>query len=280
MSLNTVLRRLPIAIMLGVLCSCAPRMHPSIERADTELGAARANTAIAANAAVQLDEASALLDRAKNDWRKHHDEVEAEHVVYLTERKIQSAQAAALQKEAEIRTAALHGTRDDLRLQSQTRATLSAERKVVLLESEVLGLRRAITDFQTRETERGFEVTLGDVLFETDRSELKSGAARKLLPLITFLKDHPDREALVEVHTDNVGSSSYNKDLSERRAEAVRALFLAEGISASRVVAKGYGEQYPVASNADSSGRLQNRRVQIVITGAGASTLMPLQTPS
>jgi outer membrane protein OmpA-like peptidoglycan-associated protein len=70
----------------------------------------------------------------------------------------------------------------------------------------------------------------------------------------------------VEGYTDSTGEASYNQGLSERRAEAVRDTLVDMGISRSRVETKGFGEQFPVASNDTSGGRQQNRRVEIVIS--------------
>jgi OOP family OmpA-OmpF porin len=70
---------------------------------------------------------------------------------------------------------------------------------------------------------------------------------------------------VIDGHTDNVGSDAYNLDLSQRRAEAVRAFLVQNGIRGTRVTAQGQGESSPVASNTTEAGRQQNRRVEIVV---------------
>jgi outer membrane protein OmpA-like peptidoglycan-associated protein len=129
------------------------------------------------------------------------------------------------------------------------------------LEQELAALKA-----QARETERGPVLTLGDVLFEFNRADLKSGAMQKLYPLVAFLQENPTRSVVIEGHTDNIGSDSYNFELSQRRAEAVRAFLLQNGIRAERITAQGRGESYPVAANDTEAGRQQNRRVEIVIS--------------
>jgi outer membrane protein OmpA-like peptidoglycan-associated protein len=129
------------------------------------------------------------------------------------------------------------------------------------LEQELAALKA-----QARETERGPVLTLGDVLFEFNRADLKSGAMQKLYPLVAFLQENPTRSVVIEGHTDNIGSDSYNFELSQRRAEAVRAFLLQNGIRAERITAQGRGESYPVAANDTEAGRQQNRRVGIVIS--------------
>ena len=69
----------------------------------------------------------------------------------------------------------------------------------------------------------------------------------------------------IEGFTDSVGADAYNQDLSERRAEAVKAALTMRGIDPSRISTEGYGKAFPVASNSDSGGRQLNRRVEVVI---------------
>ena len=80
------------------------------------------------------------------------------------------------------------------------------------------------------------------------------------------MREHPDRTLAVEGFTDSVGSSLVNEELSRRRAEAVRAALMDAGIDGSRILARGYGDIYPVATNDSPEGRQRNRRVEIVIS--------------
>jgi outer membrane protein OmpA-like peptidoglycan-associated protein len=112
---------------------------------------------------------------------------------------------------------------------------------------------------------------LGDVLFEVGKSDLAVGATRPLEKLVAFMEDNPERIVLIEGHTDNVGSSTYNVDLSLRRADAVATLLQEKGVDASRIVTRGYGKEFPVVSNATATGKQQNRRVEIVILKEGDS---------
>jgi len=74
---------------------------------------------------------------------------------------------------------------------------------------------------------------------------------------------------VIEGHTDSTGSDSYNQELSQRRAEAVRNFLVSNGITGDRIVARGYGESYPVTVNTTEAGRQQNRRVEVVIAHEG-----------
>jgi outer membrane protein OmpA-like peptidoglycan-associated protein len=120
---------------------------------------------------------------------------------------------------------------------------------------------------ETRESARGLIVNVSDVLFDTGRHTLKPGAREKLARVAGILLAHPDLTLEVDGHTDNVGDENNNQELSERRAESVRAFLVQQGISESAVVAVGYGESQPVVSNSTAAGRQQNRRVELVVSG-------------
>ena len=78
------------------------------------------------------------------------------------------------------------------------------------------------------------------------------------------MKKHPQAKLEVQGHTDEVGTSDYNQQLSEKRAQAVTGYFIKKGIDESRVRAVGYGSSRPVADNKSRSGREANRRVELV----------------
>src|SRR5262249_19850147 len=127
-------------------------------------------------------------------------------------------------------------------------------------------MQTRIAEIEGRQTDRGILVTLGDVLFEFNKSELLPAAQPRLDRLAEFLKQFPDRKLLVEGYTDAIGSESYNLELSRRRAHAVQAALLMRGIDSSRMAAEGYGKSYPVADNANATGRQMNRRVEVVVS--------------
>ena len=132
-------------------------------------------------------------------------------------------------------------------------------------QERVRQLEAQLRDIEGKHTERGLLVTLGDVLFAFNKSELTPQAGPRLDKLASFLKQFPQRKLLVEGYTDAVGTDAYNMELSERRAEAIREALVARGVDTTRVVTKGYGKAYPVADNASVDGRAVNRRVEVVI---------------
>ncbi len=116
---------------------------------------------------------------------------------------------------------------------------------------------------------KGMEFTFRNIYFEFNKAELKPESYPVLDSVAQFLKEH--RNIIVEIqgHTDAIGSERYNLGLSQRRADAVRNyLIMRHGIDPERLIAKGYGENYPVASNATEEGRALNRRVVFKILGS------------
>ncbi len=132
-------------------------------------------------------------------------------------------------------------------------------------QERVRQLEAQLKDIEGKQTERGLLVTLGDVLFAFNKSELTPQAGPRLDKLASFLKQFPQRKLLVEGYTDAVGTDAYNMELSERRAETIREALVARGVDTTRVVTKGYGKAYPVADNTSVDGRAVNRRVEVVI---------------
>ena len=120
---------------------------------------------------------------------------------------------------------------------------------------------------ETTDSARGLIVNMSDVLFDTGQHTLKPGAREKLAKVSGILLAHPGLNLEIEGHTDSVGGDDFNQSLSERRAESVKSYLLQQGIASSYIKAKGLGETQPVASNETASGRQQNRRVELIVSG-------------
>lgn len=256
---------------------CAGQRPASLERAQSSLAQARQDPLVIQYAPAQLSEAQATLTQAERVWEDEGDQEETSHLSYITEQRANIAVATAWQKATEDEMQRLRAQREDIVVNARTReaelariqAEASADQAAAAM-ARSRALEQELADLKASTTERGLVMTLQEgVLFEYDKAELKSGAMRSLDPLIAFLKEYPDRTLVIEGHTDGTGSDSYNADLSQRRAEAVRGFLASNGISADRIIARGYGESYPVTTNATEAGRQQNRRVEVVIAHEG-----------
>jgi outer membrane protein OmpA-like peptidoglycan-associated protein len=120
---------------------------------------------------------------------------------------------------------------------------------------------------QTRDSARGLIVSMSDVLFDTGKYSLKPGAREKLAKVAGILLAYPGLNIEVGGYTDNVGGDEMNQTLSEHRAASVRDYLVQQGVASSSVSARGFGNTLPVASNENSSGRQQNRRVELLVSG-------------
>jgi outer membrane protein OmpA-like peptidoglycan-associated protein len=120
---------------------------------------------------------------------------------------------------------------------------------------------------ETRDSARGLIVSMSDVLFDTGKYSLKSGAREKLAKVAGILIAYPSLNIEVGGYTDNVGGDQMNQTLSENRADSVRDYLVQQGVGANSVSAKGFGNTLPVASNNNSAGRQENRRVELVVSG-------------
>jgi outer membrane protein OmpA-like peptidoglycan-associated protein len=112
--------------------------------------------------------------------------------------------------------------------------------------------------------EKDGRVRLDGIHFDTGKATLKADSNPALDQAALLMRQQATLKLLIAGHTDNVGGDSANRQLSQRRAEAVRNALLARGVSAERLSAQGFGSTVPVADNADEAGRAQNRRVELV----------------
>lgn len=218
-------------------------------RARADADAARASEANAsANAARQAE-------LARNEAARDRDAAAADAA-----RRAQLASEDA----SRARDAAAANADDRAQLaRQQADEELAAAAALAALETAEL--QRQIDLLEAEATDRGLVLTLDNVLFETGRADLKPAANESLNRLVSFLNKYQDRNVLIEGHTDNVGTSANNQVLSQHRADSVRSYLLQQGIGSQRLTASGMGESQPVADNDTTSGRQQNRRVEVII---------------
>jgi outer membrane protein OmpA-like peptidoglycan-associated protein len=254
-SLSRVLWIMPV---LFVAVACATPRNPNLEAAEMQYRAAEADPNVTAHAPTAMREAKTSLDRAQRAFADDEDEADVDHLAYLASRRVEIAQAIADKQSAVAATSDLGRERREAILDARTAEANRARAEAAALASQLTALR-------TAETERGMVVTVDDVLFEVDRSELKPGAQAELARVADFLRANPDREILIEGHADSTGTSTYNMDLSQARADAVSSVLARNGVEPSRIQTRGFGETRPIAPNETAAGRQQNRRVDIVV---------------
>jgi outer membrane protein OmpA-like peptidoglycan-associated protein len=262
-----LLTGLGLTLALGA-CATTPQPNAALEDAHAAVQAAETDPNVAKYAPLDLEAAKRDLTAADEAAAHHDDQAIAQHA-YLATQSARLAQAHGATKADDARVAAGQTERDRIMLAARNREVNAIKDQRDQATGEAARLQAEVDQLKGTATSRGLVLTLGDVMFDTGKSELKSGADRKLDQLVQFLNEHQDRHVQIDGFTDSVGSDSYNEELSQRRADAVKSALLSRGIDASRISTQGYGKAFPVASNGDSGGRQLNRRVEVVIGSDG-----------
>jgi outer membrane protein OmpA-like peptidoglycan-associated protein len=131
-------------------------------------------------------------------------------------------------------------------------------------------LQERLRELNAKPSPQGIMLTLGDVLFDTDKAQLKPAGLHLVHQLAAVLNEYPLHHARVEGFTDSTGSEAHNLTLSGQRAESVRLALMSQGVASARITARGHGESNPIAGNDSADGRAINRRVEIILsTGLG-----------
>lgn len=205
-------------------------------------------------ASAEAGKAAAEADKAAAERQKREAEL-AMNQARLSQQEADAARRAALDAQA--------------KLESEKAAAVSGREQA---EKDTQALREKLKDqlntiLATRDSARGLIVSMSDVLFDFNESTLKPEAREKLAKVSGIFVAYPTLHFSVEGHTDSVGTDEYNQKLSERRAGSVRDYLTSNGVGQSSVVALGMGKADPVASNDSATGRQQNRRVEMVVSG-------------
>ena len=277
-SSNRVIVSLAVAAVLSA-CSAAPPRNEALETARVMIPeveqSPRAGVAAMdiANARSSLDAAN-RLEAAKA--KRPDVDFEAENAVLsaqIANEKILTAQAneQIASGTAQRQTVLLQARERDAQRNAELagdarRAADAAQSRGDAAQLRADSLEAQLADLKLQKTERGLVLTLGDVLFDTNQSTLKSGAYGTLDRLATALREKSGRKVLIEGHTDNVGSDETNQALSQRRAQSVLSALTQRGVAGDQLTAIGKGEGFPVASNDDANGRQANRRVELIFT--------------
>ena len=273
----------------AVVNSAAQRDKVLLEARTREADIAKRKAVIAEatvnQQAIALAEASTNAERDQQRFEASRAESDA-----ARERAV-SAQQAADQKTAELEAIRASSNRDQSRLDALAAEADAAKQQAAMAqemadqkEAELVEVKAnaqrdkevisrqemQLKELQAKKTDRGMVITLGDVLFSSGKAVLQPGGMRNVQKLADFMKQYPQHKILIEGYTDSQGSNSLNQDLSERRANAVRAALVDKGINPDRIETRGYGEEFPIASNDSVTSRQLNRRVEIILSdGSG-----------
>ncbi|MDG0854467.1 OmpA family protein [Roseateles puraquae] len=282
------------AAALLAACASAPTVTPQLQEARDTVSRASSDPAVSKYAALEMKKATDSLRRADELSAKRESPADIDSAAYVAMQQARTAQTLAKAASDEDAIKAAEAERERVRADANATAAArarsqaetaqaqaamasadasnaraqaaNAQADAANAQAQAAALQRELADMQAKQTDRGMLVTLGDVLFEFGRAEVKPNADAAIGKLAAYLQQHPDRRVLIEGFTDSVGSNAANLTLSQRRAQAVAAALRARGIDGSRIDTRGYGEAFPVASNTSTSDRAMNRRVEVYIS--------------
>jgi len=260
-TLNAVL--VSSSFLLGA-CAGTPDKIDSLEAARSAYLETSSKNTVAKHAANELDEARDALSRADKIWRDDGKENHVDHYAYVATQKVEIAELIAQRAEddAKLEQMNLERQRAQLDVRSQ---------EVDQARAEALALQQQLTEMQAKVTARGIVATLGDLLFDSGKAGLKDSSMGNIQKIANFMVTYPERNAVVEGHTDNMGDDDFNYDLSRERAYTVKSTLISLGVDQSRITTKNLGESTPVADNNTRAGRQKNRRVEVIFPDLGGS---------
>jgi len=216
-----------------------------------------------ARSQAQADAATRLKEQAQSDAAR----AQADAAIAQADTAKAQAETAANQTTAAAAISAAQADAEQARIAAQ-----NAQQGEHQADSDKAAMRAQLSEqlnriLATRDSARGLIVSMSDVLFDTGKYSLKSGAREKLAKVAGILIAYPGLNIEVGGYTDNVGGDEMNQKLSENRAGEVLKYLVEQGVTTTSVSAKGFGNTSPVASNDTSSGRQENRRVELVVSG-------------
>jgi outer membrane protein OmpA-like peptidoglycan-associated protein len=244
----------------------------AVKRIDADFAAnqLKASSDAQASAQIQAADAARLQEKAQSDAAIAQANAAASQAdAAASQANAATAQAALVTSQASSAAAVTAAQTDADRSRMVAQQALEGQQKA---DSEKVAMRAQLSEqlnkiLATRDSARGLIVSMSDVLFDTGHYSLKPGAREKLAKVAGILIAYPGLNIAVGGYTDNVGGDEMNQKLSENRASSVRDYLVAQGVGASTVGATGFGNSSPVASNDNASGRQENRRVELVVSG-------------
>jgi len=233
----------------------------------------RAETEAQQRAQAQAQAAAADQQRLQAEQQAQQAAQQAQYAAQQrqqAEQELQQAQAARQAAEQQRQLAAQQA--DQARLQAQQAEQQRQQVQQQAEQTRVRLMNQLNQVLQTKDSARGLVATMPDVLFDFNKYTLKPQARERLAKVAGILLAYPDLHLEVDGYTDNIGSDEYNQQLSEKRAATVRDYLASQGVQTNNVVAEGFGKNDPIASNATSAGRQENRRVELVVSGQAIGT--------
>lgn len=270
-----------------ILAGCAAPKNAMLADAHSSYNSAASSPQVTTLAPLELKDADETLNKADDALKNGKSNEIVNHLSYLAKQKVALAQETAKRKTAELAVTNAADNRNIVRLAARTAEADAAKQEVSNMQQttdqqaaelvaagaksardqEIIAQQEIqLKELNAKKTKRGMVITLGDVVFDTNKAKLRSSGVNSVNKLANFLMKYPQHKVLIEGYTDSRGSNELNQKLSERRANAVRQSLNNMGISNERISTQGYGEAFPIARNDTAANRQMNRRVEIILS--------------
>jgi outer membrane protein OmpA-like peptidoglycan-associated protein len=285
-------RALHVAALSALLAACntTPDRNLAVDQARSHLQAVQQDAEVGRLASDELKRAGTALSLAEQAQVQGDPQPTVDHLAYLADRRVSIAQETANSRAAQAVVTRASAERDRLRLASRTQEVNVAQGKLAAAEQanaqqvgalvaaqanaaqgseRILALQQELRAMGAKKTDHGMVVTLGGVLFYNGQARLLPEARQDMGKLADFFKRNPQRMAVIEGNTDSVGNGAANMNLSQQRADAVKAALVSLGVASDHLRTGANGEDHPVATNATAAGRQMNRRVEVIFDPQG-----------
>ena len=240
---------------------------------------------VAREATQTAEEARVMSIKREQDTQVEQERKAAADQTAQAQADAQAQQAAAAQAQAQAQQSQAQAAQAEQARQQAELARQQATQQAEQAESDKAQMRARMLRqlnqvLETRDTARGLIVNMPDVLFDTGKADLKPSARERLAKVAGILIAYPDIHVEIDGYTDSTGSLEFNERLSQQRADSVRSYLSSQGVNSSAITTQGFGPSQPIASNDTASGRQQNRRVELVVSGSSIGQAVEQNSPT
>jgi len=240
---------------------------------------------VAREATQTAEEARVMSIKREQDTQVEQERKAAADQTAQAQADAQAQQAAAAQAQAQAQQSQAQAAQAEQARQQAELARQQATQQAEQAESDKAQMRARMLQqlnqvLETRDTARGLIVNMPDVLFDTGKADLKPSARERLAKVAGILIAYPDIHVEIDGYTDSTGSLEFNERLSQQRADSVRSYLSSQGVNSSAITTQGFGPSQPIASNDTASGRQQNRRVELVVSGSSIGQAVEQNSPT
>ncbi|MCF7971746.1 MAG: OmpA family protein [Methylococcaceae bacterium] len=240
-----------ILVTLASGCAQLPKSQSLLD-AESAYSYAANSPSVLKYATPELNTANKTLMSAKAAENKE----DMASLAYIANTQIETAVTKAEAQQAHQNAKALMAQKEQL-------IVAVVDAKKMSEQEQLAAMQQRVVSMEERNAEREILLAFGKIEFVTGTADLVPGAVFGVDLLAEYMTKYPTKTIVLSGHTDSVGSAEKNKELSQQRANFIRNVLMTKGVDSNRIIAIGYGQSQPIASNTTTAGRQKNRRIEI-----------------